>query len=120
PGTAAAIGAMQQVFTEHWAGSGEIYLPGGLVPQAGALVRNPVLAATLERIVTEAEAAATDREGQIEAARRAFYSGFVAEAIDAFVATPQWDGSSEPRAGLLTGADLDSWAATEEEPLLLE
>lgn len=120
PGTAAAIRAVQGIFTEHWSASAEIYLPDGVAPQAGDLVRNPVLAATLERIVSEAEAASSDREEQIEAARRAFYSGFVAEAIDSFAATKQWDGTSEPHAGLLTGADLDAWAATEEEPVLLE
>ncbi|MGC0272716.1 gamma-glutamyltransferase family protein [Pseudactinotalea sp. Z1739] len=120
PGAAAAIKAVAPVFTEHWGTSAEVYLPGGAAPRAGALVTNAVLAATLERIVTEAEAASRNREVQIEAARRAFYSGFVAEAIDAFAATKQWDGSGEPHAGLLTGADLDSWVATEEDPLLLD
>src|SRR5690625_5970482 len=43
--------------------------------------------------ISEGEAAGPGREQQIEGARRAFYSGFVAEAIDAFCATEQVDGS---------------------------
>lgn len=120
PGAAAAIEAMQQVFTDHWTASAQVYLPGGRVPRAGELLTNKPLAATLERIVTEAEAAGPSREEQIEAARRAFYSGFVAEAIDAFTATEQWDGTGTAHAGLLTGSDMDTWRATEEDPLALE
>ena len=45
---------------------------------------NPVLADTWERLLTEAESAGADREAQIEAARRAWSQGFVAEAVDAF------------------------------------
>jgi len=120
PGAARTIATMAPVFTEHWPASAQIYLPGGRVPAAGTLFTNKPLAATLSRIVTEAEAVGTDRQAQIEAARRAFYSGFVAEEIDAFFRTEQWDGTGAPHAGLLTGADLDAWRATEEEPALVD
>lgn len=122
-GAVRAIEGMAGVFAEHWPASALIYLPGGKPPRAGELLRNEPLAATLERIVSEAEAASSERAEQIEAARRAFYSGFVAEQIDAFARTEQWDGtprtdgSTAPRAGLLTGADLDSWSAAEEDPV---
>ena len=120
PGAAAAIGSMEQIFTDHWTASGQIYLPGGQVPKAGQLLTNPALAATLERIVTEAEAASSDREGQIEAARAAFYSGFVAEAIEDFMAAGAWDESGQVRPGLLTAQDMHTWRATEEEPLSVQ
>ena len=64
-----------------------MYLPGGDVPAPGTLFRNPALADTYERILGEAEGAGPDREAQIEAARRAWYRGFVAEAIDRFCRT---------------------------------
>ena len=48
----------------------------------------------------EAETAGADRLAQIEAARRAWYEGFVAEAIDAFFRTPVMDTTGEPHAGL--------------------
>ena len=72
------------MFTEHWPSSAEVYLPGGRAPVGDALYALPAQAATYERIVREAEAAGADRLAQIEAARRAWYEGFVAEAIDAF------------------------------------
>src|SRR5215472_8286024 len=73
-------------FKRHWPSSAEVFLPGGKAPEAGAMLSLPAQAETYERILREAESAAADREGQIEAARRAWYEGFVAEAIDAFVA----------------------------------
>src|SRR5699024_10344290 len=105
---------------EHCHASAQVDPPDGRPPVPGQLPTSPALAATLERIVVEAEAASQDREEQIEAARRTFYSGFVAEAIEAFAATEQWDGSHAPRAGLLTGSDMDAWRATEEDPLFGE
>ena len=117
---APAIRTLEPVFREHWHGSAATYLPDGVVPAPGERFRNPALADTLERLVAEGEAAGGDRVAQIEAARRAFYSGFVAEAIEEFVRTPVWDGGGELHAGFLTAADLDGWVATEEEPAAVE
>ncbi len=73
------------MFREHWPSSAEIYLADG-VPAPGVRFANPVLAATYQRILDTAEAAGPVRDTQIEAARRAFYEGFVAEAISAYLA----------------------------------
>ena len=80
PTASAAIGAVAATFRDHWPGSAEIYLAGG-VPAPGSRFTNRPLAAVYQRILTEAERAGGGRERQIEAARRAFYEGFVAEAI---------------------------------------
>ncbi|SEE82590.1 gamma-glutamyltranspeptidase / glutathione hydrolase [Ruania alba] len=118
---ATAVAALEDVFTGHWHASAEIYLPGGRAPEAGERFCNPALAATLERLVAEGEAAGPGREQQIEGARQAFYSGFVAEQIDIFAASEQFDGvGSGAHRGFLTGADLDVWRAREEEPLTVD
>src|SRR4051794_20038887 len=78
------IAKVEGLFREHWPTSAEVWLVDGVAPRPGTLLRNPALAATFERILAEAEAATEDRVGQIEAAHRAFYTGFVAEAIDGF------------------------------------
>ena len=83
---------------ESWPGSAELYLPP---PRPGTLFRNPALAATYRRIVEESRGGS--REEEIEAARRLFYEGFVAEEIDRFCTQED---------GFLTGADLAAWEAT--------
>jgi gamma-glutamyltranspeptidase/glutathione hydrolase len=114
---ARAIATMSPLFETEWVESGRTFLPGGRAPAPGHRLRNVALGDTLARIVDEAEAASTDHQAQCEAARHAFYEGFVAEAIDGFVAsTPVLDATGERHRGLLTADDLASWRATVEAP----
>ncbi|MGH3304012.1 MAG: gamma-glutamyltransferase family protein, partial [Streptosporangiaceae bacterium] len=115
-----AIGAVAQAFAEHWPSSAEIYLAAG-VPAGGSRFANRPLAATYQRILDEAESAAAGREQQIEAARRAFYDGFVAAAIDDYAGRAEvMDVTGERHGGLLTGADLAAWRASAERPVTLD
>ncbi len=117
PGISAGIASVAGAFREYWPTSAEIYLADG-VPAAGTRFANPVLAATYERILAEAEAAGADREAQIEAARRAFYQGFVAEAIGAYLERAQvMDVTGERHRGLLSAGDLAGWRARAEQPV---
>jgi gamma-glutamyltranspeptidase / glutathione hydrolase len=113
----AAIETVKDFFLAEWPSSAAIYLPRGQVPQTGTLFRNPLLAETYRRIVKEAEAAGGERERQIEAARRCWYQGFIAEAIDRFCRTEVMDSSGRRHRGLLTGDDMARWEATVEAPL---
>jgi gamma-glutamyltranspeptidase / glutathione hydrolase len=97
---------LNEALLATWAGSRELYLPP---PEAGALFRNPALAATYGRIVEESRGGSRDDE--IEKARRAYYEGFVAEEIDRFCAA---------EGGLLTAADMAAWQATIEPVVALE
>ena len=81
--------------------------------QPSARLRNPVLADTYERL---ARSGGTTREGRIDAARDAWYRGFVAEAIVRAVAVPAVDSSGEAHAGVLVGDDLAAFSASYEEP----
>ncbi len=71
-----------------------LYMPGGEPPAVGTLLRNPALAATLERIAAEGKAG--------------FYSGFVAKTLTAFL---------EAAGGYLRAPDLASHTTTWVEPL---
>jgi gamma-glutamyltranspeptidase/glutathione hydrolase len=116
----AAVGAVERLFREEWPSSAEVWLAGGL-PAGGRRLRNPALAATWRRLLAEAEAVTADREGQIEAALAAFYEGFVAEAIDAFLAGAEvMDVSGRRHRGLLGAGDLTGWRAGVEEPVSVE
>jgi gamma-glutamyltranspeptidase/glutathione hydrolase len=113
------ISTVSGLFTDHWPTSAELWLPGGRPPIAGALFRNPVLAGTWERLLAEAEAV-EGREAQIDAARRAWSHGFVAESVDAFSRQAFRDDSGRDHAGLLTGDDLANWEATYEDALITD
>ncbi|MEV0842840.1 gamma-glutamyltransferase family protein [Actinocatenispora sera] len=111
------IETVAPMFRADWPTSAATWLPDGAVPVAGGRFANPVLAATYRRVVDEAEAHGPGREREIEAARSAWYSGFVAEAVSEFCAGRGWrDTSGDEHSGLLTGDDLAGWRATVEEP----
>jgi gamma-glutamyltranspeptidase / glutathione hydrolase len=118
PSISWGIASVAELFRDHWPSSAEVYLPAGAVPAPGSLFANPALAATFQRILEEAEAASGDRDEQIEAARRVYYEGFVAEAIAAYVASAEvMDVTGRPHRGLLSYADLSAWRPRLEEPL---
>ena len=80
-----------------------------------------MLAATYRRVLAEAEAAGPDRDEQIEAARRAFYTGFVAEAIAGYLAGAQvLDVTGERHRALLGYDDLARWQPAAEPPASLD
>jgi gamma-glutamyltranspeptidase/glutathione hydrolase len=121
PQASATIARVADMLTEHWPTSAAVYLPGGRVPGPTQRFRNPALARTLERLVEAAEAAGPDREAGIEAARAAFYEGFVAEEIDRFCRTQEvMDATGRPHAGLLRHDDLATWRVREERPATAE
>ncbi|MBM0277321.1 gamma-glutamyltransferase family protein [Micromonospora tarensis] len=114
------VAAVRSLFEEHWPTSAALWLRGGRPPAAGELFTNPAYADTLRRLVEAGQAAGADREAQIEAARRAWRTGFVAEAIDTFSRQPFQDSSGEPHAGLVTGDDLAAYSASWETPATLD
>ena len=118
PAVTDVISAVAPMFRDHWSSSASIYLPGGDVPEPGTLFRNPALAETWKRLVEEAEAAGRDWAEQIDAARRAFYEGFVAEEIDRFCQSETAvDVTGRANSALLRGSDMTDWRATYEKPL---
>lgn len=121
PNAATIIGNAEKLFRTEWMSSAEVWLPGGEVPRPGTRFRRPHLASTFERIVRDAEAESGSRLGQIEAARRIWYEGFVAETVDRFFReNALMDTSGERHSGLLTGDDMARWRATIEDPVTYE
>ena len=112
------IGTVQELFQTEWQSSAAVYLANGGLPTPGRLFRNAALAGLYRRLVEEAEAAGGNREAQIEAARRTWSQGFVAEAIDRFCRTQEvMDTSGRRHRGLLTGQDMARWQAPVEQPI---
>ncbi|MHA6801838.1 gamma-glutamyltransferase family protein [Salinifilum ghardaiensis] len=114
------IEAVRALFTEHWPSSAQQWLVRGEAPRPGAMLRNPVLADTWERLLAAADGAGGSRENRIDAARRAWAEGFVAEAVEKFARTPHRDNSGREHAGVITAHDLASFRASYEDPLLTD
>jgi len=109
---------VRELFTREWPTSADLYLPDGKAPLPGSIFRNPKMAETYSRIVLEAESAAGGRDNQINAARRVWSQGFVADAIDKFCReTEVMDVTGRRNRALLTGHDMAAWQATLEDPL---
>jgi gamma-glutamyltranspeptidase/glutathione hydrolase len=119
PRVAATVASVSEHFRTHWPTSAATWLaPDGAPPTAGRLFRNPILASTYRRLLDAARG--PSREARIDAALAAWYTGFVAEAIDEFARSPVMDDSGRPHRGFLTGHDLASWQATYEPPVTLD
>jgi gamma-glutamyltranspeptidase / glutathione hydrolase len=114
PQIARTIGRVSELFRTEWPTSAELYL------NHGAWLRNETWARTLQRLVTEAEAASPDRDAQLEHALSSWTAGFVAAEIGAFVRTPLWDSSGERHAGVLTADDMSTWRPSYEPPATLD
>jgi gamma-glutamyltranspeptidase / glutathione hydrolase len=113
PGISSKIAEVEELFRSEWTESARLFLP---VPRAGSLFRNRDLAATYRRVL--AEAGGGGRERQVDAAREAFYRGFVAEAIADYLADAEaMDSSGRRHHALLSGDDLGSWQASVERPV---
>jgi gamma-glutamyltranspeptidase / glutathione hydrolase len=78
----------------------------------------PALAATWRELL--AAARGRTREQRIDAARDAWYRGFVAEEVDAFCRRPVRDETGRDHAGLLVADDLAGWSAGYEDAVVVD
>ena len=113
------IGTAKKTFLDEWPSSAALYLPGGDVPAADQLFRNPELAATFRRLIdVERAHRSQGRDAALRAARKAWYEGFVAETIDKFCReTVSLDASGRRNPALLRGEDLARFKTSVEAPV---
>ncbi len=88
-----------------WPTSAALYLPGGRLPEVGALFANPALADTLDLLVDAERQGRGDRAAGLAAARDAFYRGEPAGVIERF---------ARDHGGVLDKADVEAYAARPE------
>jgi len=117
PRVADTVTGLADFFRDNWPSSNDTWVPGGQVPVAGQLLRNPTLARTYSRILAQAESHQS-RDTQIEAARNAFYRGFVAEEMDTWLAKQELpDSEGRMQRAVLTAADMAGYSAQIEAPV---
>ncbi|EZP27040.1 gamma-glutamyltransferase family protein [Microbacterium oleivorans] len=114
PAAAATIGRVADLFREHWPSSADVWLPGGAVPPAGALHRNPAYANVLRRLAAVADES-DDRTAGIDAARGE-WRRLLADACE-FLAQPHRHSSGADHAAVIRPEDLIEAPASYEEPL---
>jgi gamma-glutamyltranspeptidase/glutathione hydrolase len=121
PRVAHTIAGLADYFAAEWPTSAATWCPDGVAPAPNGMFRNPDLARTYQRLVDLGEASGEDRVAQIDAARKAWAEGFVAEAITDYLKTAKvHDVSEQKNSAVLTAADLAQWRAQYEETLSYE
>ncbi|MGI8880993.1 MAG: gamma-glutamyltransferase family protein [Jatrophihabitans sp.] len=117
PAVGRTVAAVAGLFADHWPTSADRWLGGGAPPAPWQLWRNPSYANVLDRLIA-AGAGASSRDAAIDAARREWREGFVADAIDRFQRLPFQDSSGSAHPGLVTGQDLANWRPNYEPALV--
>lgn len=121
PRVANTIAGLTGFFAEEWPSSAAVWTPGGKAPEAHSLFRNPDLAQTYARLVEAGEEAGDDRAAQIDAARKEWREGFVAEAIfDYLKDACVMDVSDRKNSAVLAPEDMANWRASYEDSLTYE
>jgi gamma-glutamyltranspeptidase/glutathione hydrolase len=107
-------------YREDYPTTGEVYLHMGQVPALGWRLQKPAWSSTFRRIIDAEIAAARQGAGRVDAlqaARDAFYRGFVAEAIASFAASESYvDATGSAHSGLLEAHDLAAYETRLERP----
>lgn len=121
PGAAATIARVAELFRDHWTTSADLWMPDGAPPPAGTLMRNPAYAAVLDALVhascTVRDDGPVGRAARIDAARREWRTGVVAQEAAAFAATPHRHSHGGDHAGVITADDFAAFEASYEEPV---
>ncbi|MHB9108265.1 MAG: gamma-glutamyltransferase family protein [Armatimonadota bacterium] len=114
-----ALAANRERFLNEWPSTAAVYLPDGKVPAVGAVLRNPALARTLQRLAAaEAAAQGQGRAAAIRAAVDCFYRGAVAgDFLDFARNTPVRDASGQAHTALLDREDFAGFATKVEAPV---
>lgn len=118
PRVANTIASLSDYFAKEWPTSADVWTPNGVAPKAHELFKNPDLAATYQRLIDDSEAAGGARDAQIDAARKAWSEGFIADAIVDYLETAEVHDVSETKnRGVLSRDDMANWSATYENTL---
>lgn len=113
------IASVADLFTEHWPTSAAQWMPDGRIPAEGEVIRNEAYASVLDRLAAAGTPEST-REERIDAARREWREGFVAQAAVDFLSVPHRHSSGSDHAGVISMADFAAAGASYEPALTYE
>lgn len=120
-GAAATIARVADLFRAHWPTSAALWMPDDEPPAAGTIVRNPAYAAVLDGLVHATCAVRDDgpvgRAARIDAARREWKTGIVAQSASTFLALPHRHSAGGVHAAVITADDFAGFDAGYEPAL---
>lgn len=115
PQAAATIARVAELFRDEWTTSAELWMPGGEPPATGDVVRNPAYAEVLDGLVhascTVRDDGPVGRAARVDAARREWRTGRVAQEAAAFAARPHRHSAGGHHAGVITADDFAGFEA---------
>lgn len=119
------IEGVSELFTQHWPSSAALWMPGGEVPQPGRLLVNTEYAAVLRGLIRAGEPQGgedglVDRVARIEAARREWKTGEVAQRSAEFIAQAHRHSDGGDYAGVITAEDFAAFDAGYEAAVTVE
>lgn len=109
------IDTMAPHFREHWPTSAAVWLPEGVVPTPGSIIKNPTYAAVLEQLATASSSGS--RLTGIKRARE-LWQGPIADTVSRFVATPHRHSDGRDHPGVITVKDFTDLEIRREPPLV--
>lgn len=107
----ATIRSVQQLFTEHWPTSADLWLQDGDAPAENQIITNTSYARTLERLI-EAGKEKSSRTERIHAARHEWKHGFVAHAAEDFLKRPHRHSTGTDHAAVIKASDFANFSAS--------
>ena len=96
-----------QRILELWPASKDFFMPGGIAPERGTILREPTLGKTLRALVAVEKKTPGSRAVKLRAVRDYFYKGALARQLATF---------SEHNGGLITYRDLAAFHAEIDKP----
>ncbi|MDX8141598.1 gamma-glutamyltransferase [Lentzea sp. BCCO 10_0061] len=118
PQLARVLATVENLFRTHWPTSYALWMPEGRVPRAHETVVNTTYARTLRRLC--ATGTGGSRAARIRSTRRAWRTGFVANAVAEFAAVPHRHSSGTDHAGVITAADFADFVPSLEPAVTAE
>ncbi|MCW4048391.1 MAG: gamma-glutamyltransferase family protein [Candidatus Bathyarchaeota archaeon] len=110
------LNRLKNRYLSEWPSSAETYLIDGEPPRVGQVLNNPDWARTFTRMLEKTKT--SNRVHSIDAARRYFYDGPIAETIIAYTQSFKCiDVYGKMNHGLLTREDLARYRASFENPV---
>jgi gamma-glutamyltranspeptidase/glutathione hydrolase len=119
PALQRSLKQLKQRFLEEWPYSSRIYLKNGEAPEVGELIYNHDWGSTFKKITEiERNERRWGRSAGIDAVRKYFYNGPIAESIISFMNNFKCrDVYGKEQNGLLTLEDFSEYSARFEEPV---